>query len=171
MHCYNKSLNKNPDHIPAKNLTRDGPSWNWTRYWNVKLQYEISSNLKNFREFVEIHVDGVWDSRPKPGPGPNRQDQIKFENLGQKRFRTKKKNWKSRTNSVGLVPWPGRPWILGWSFEILTDVFNFGFGEKREWGNRNGDLTGFLIGNGIQIDEILMSSARSVRDYWRSYID
>ena len=82
-----------------------------------------------------------------------------------------KKNWKSRTNSVGLVPWPGRPWILGWSFEILTDVFNFGFGEKREWGNRNGDLTGFLIGNGIQIDEILMSSARSVRDYWRSYID
>ena len=52
-----------------------------------------------------------------------------------------------------------------------TDVLNSGFGEKREWGNRNDDLTGFFIGNEIQIDEILMSSARSVRDYWRSYID
>ena len=52
-----------------------------------------------------------------------------------------------------------------------TDVLSSGFGEKREWGNRNDDLTGFFIGNEIQIDEILMSSARSVRDYWRSYID
>ena len=77
-----------------------------------------------------------------------------------------------RTNEIlkisELALWSVDPWMKFWN---VDRCFQLWIRRKREWGNRNGDLTGFLIGNGIQIDEILMSSARSVRDYWRNYID